>query len=287
VTAPLNAVARAFFCIGHKMKINLSEIRIDGGTQSRVEINQQVVDDYAEAIKVGIRFPEISVFFDGVTYWLVDGFHRYHAHRVAGKVSIDAESKDGTQREAVQYSLGVNSEHGLRRSNADKRKAIDTALDDPEWSQWSSRQIAEMCAVSPRTVDAVRDEREKLTAQMRSEEPRKYVTKHGTEAVMNTTKIGRATAPVSTPAVAPLSPSVKSEPQIPDGEEDAIDEANAAIAYLYEIAEADKPLKAALETVKLQAIQIAHLTKENDRLMNEVAQARGQVNYWKKKAPKQ
>ena len=33
--------------------INIKTIRIDGGTQSRVEINNEIVTDYAEAIKAG------------------------------------------------------------------------------------------------------------------------------------------------------------------------------------------------------------------------------------------
>lgn len=168
------------------MKINLSEIRIDGGTQSRVEINEQVVSDYAEAIHAGIRFPEVSLFFDGTTYWLVDGFHRFLAHERAGKKSIDAESRNGTQRDAILYSVGANADHGLRRSNADKRKAVGILLADAEWGAWSDRQIAEACSVSHNFVSELR-----RSLSSDDSEKRIFTTKHGTQAVMNTANIGR------------------------------------------------------------------------------------------------
>jgi len=33
------------------------------------------------------------------------------------------------------FTISVNADHGLPRSNADKRKAVMTLLQDPEWSQ--------------------------------------------------------------------------------------------------------------------------------------------------------
>lgn len=129
-------------------KLNLNTIRIDGGTQSRVEINMEAVADYAEALKVGIEFPPIVVFHDGADYWLADGFHRYHSHKQAGKASINADVLQGTVRDAILYSLGANRAHGLRMTNADKRKAVQTLLADAEWVAWSDRKIAEACGVT-------------------------------------------------------------------------------------------------------------------------------------------
>lgn len=45
---------------------------------------------------------------------------------------------------------------GLRRTNADKRKAVKTLLKDEEWSQWSDREIARQCAVSNDMVSRYR-----------------------------------------------------------------------------------------------------------------------------------
>lgn len=134
----------------------LSKINIDGGTQSRVALNEDVVADYAEVIRRGGTLPPVVVFNDGGSYWLADGFHRYHAHRVARAEDIDADVFTGTKRDAVLHSVGANANHGLRRSNEDKRRAVQTLLGDAEWSQWSDRQIAEACGVSHPFVAAVR-----------------------------------------------------------------------------------------------------------------------------------
>ena len=42
----------------------------------------------------------------GGNYWLVDGFHRYHAARKAGKTTIMAKVSPGTQRSAIRGTDG-------------------------------------------------------------------------------------------------------------------------------------------------------------------------------------
>jgi len=132
--------------LGDEMLVE--KIRIDCGTQSREKIDQQVVSDYAVALKEGAKFPAVVVFHDGLEYYLADGFHRYLAHVQAGRTEIEAEVKNGTLRDAILYSLSANETHGLRRTNADKRKSVMTLLEDEEWKQWSSSDIARACKVS-------------------------------------------------------------------------------------------------------------------------------------------
>ena len=138
--------------------LNLQAIIIDKGTQSRVEISEDTVTDYAEAMREGAEFPAITVFFDGVEYYLADGFHRLHASKRLGRASIQANIEQGTLRDAILYSLGANSDHGLRRSNADKRKGVLTLLEDFEWQSLANIQIAKSCRVSPQLVAAVKAE---------------------------------------------------------------------------------------------------------------------------------
>ncbi len=128
--------------------INIETIRIDGGTQSRAELNEAAVAEYAQSIKGGAALPPVVVFFDGAENWLADGFHRYHAYRSAGKASIPADCRPGTKRDAILFSAGANDTHGLRRTNEDKRRAVKTLLEDPEWGKWSDHKIAEECKVS-------------------------------------------------------------------------------------------------------------------------------------------
>lgn len=51
----------------------------------------------------------------------------------------------------------TNAEHGLRRSHADKRRAVQMALEDPELGQCSNREIAKLCKVSHSFVNATRE----------------------------------------------------------------------------------------------------------------------------------
>ena len=170
--------------------LNLDQIRIDGGTQPRVAIDEQVVAEYAELLAGGVTLPPVTVFFDGTAYWLADGFHRYWANKRIQCDYVFADVLQGTQRDAVLFSVGANAGHGLRRTNADKRKAVLTVLNDAEWSQWSNSEIARRCGVSEITI---RRTREGLTSTMSKSEqqPRTYKTRHGTVAKMKTGNIGR------------------------------------------------------------------------------------------------
>lgn len=139
------------------MKLKLDEIQIDGGTQSRAALNEDVVAEYAEAITGGADMPPVTVFQDGKKYWLADGFHRYFAHQQARGVEIAADVHRGTKREAILHSLGANAHHGLRRTNEDKRAAVQRMLSDKEWKTWSDREIAKTCGVSHTFVSLLRN----------------------------------------------------------------------------------------------------------------------------------
>lgn len=126
-------------------RIALSKIRLDGGTQSRAELNGETIAEYAERVDV---LPAAVVFFDGAVYWMADGFHRWHGHDRAGKKTMPCEVHQGTVRDAILYSVGANDTHGIRRTNADKRRAVETLLRDDEWCGWSDREIARRAGVS-------------------------------------------------------------------------------------------------------------------------------------------
>ena len=138
------------------MRLLLSQIRIDGGTQARSEINQITVAEYAGSLRQGHNFPPIVVFYDGKFYWLADGFHRLSASRKAGFKDIEVDLKLGTLREAILYAVGSNATHGLRRTIQDKYHAVRMFLFDDEWSQWSDRMIAKHTVTSHPFVAKVR-----------------------------------------------------------------------------------------------------------------------------------
>jgi hypothetical protein len=130
------------------------QIRVDGGTQPRAELLFDVMDDYAEQMRCGVKFPPITVFFDGKDYWLADGFHRLGAHLRAftDDTPIEAEVLQGSRLDAQWYSFGANKAHGMRRAKGDKERAVSAALDHPRAATLSNGQIAEHCGVSEITV---------------------------------------------------------------------------------------------------------------------------------------
>lgn len=136
----------------------IKDIIIDQSIQSRVEINNDVVLDYADSLNEGIEFPPIVVFDTSDGYLLADGFHRIEAHKLAAKRKILADIKEGDRRDALLYGIGANVRHGARLTNADKRKAVTTLLLDNEWSKWSDQEIARVTGFTQPFVSKVRKE---------------------------------------------------------------------------------------------------------------------------------
>lgn len=166
-------------------KLKLSDIEIDGGTQMRAEIDQAAVAEYAERMEEGDHFPPLDVFTDGATYWLAGGFHRFHAASKAGFIDFPCTVHKGVLRDAVLFAVADNQRHGLRRSNADKRRAVEALLGDAEWAKWSDRKIAEHAGVSNNLVSEMR---RSLSSDDSEGEGRIYITKHGTVATMKPRK---------------------------------------------------------------------------------------------------
>ena len=143
------------------MKLKLEQIIIDKGTQTRDEIDQKTVTEYAEALMNKEVFPPVIVFHDGINYYLADGFHRYFANKQVKSTHIEADVTNGTLRNALEYALGTNDKHGLKRSIKDKRKAVLIALDDIEYGSLTNREIAKICRVSHTFVNSVKESLEK------------------------------------------------------------------------------------------------------------------------------
>jgi hypothetical protein len=136
----------------------LADIKIDTACQARAAINATIIDEYAKIMKgrSDDTFPPVVVFHDGTDHWLSDGFHRHAAAEKAGLHSLKADIREGSRREAVLYAVGANVAHGLRRTNADKRRAVNILLEDEAWSTWSNRDISRRCGVDEGLVRKLR-----------------------------------------------------------------------------------------------------------------------------------
>ena len=138
------------------MNLSLQKIIIDAGTQSRAKIDENVVAEYADRMKDGDQFPPVIVFTDGQSHWLADGFHRFFAAKRCAAPGIGCDVREGTLRDAILFSFSANTNHGLRRTAADKRKSVIAMLQDIEWQDWSDREIARHCGVSQPFVSSLR-----------------------------------------------------------------------------------------------------------------------------------
>lgn len=135
----------------------ISHIIIDPKLQPRLHISEDIIEEYRRCMEVGSNFPPITLVSHKSQVWLVDGHYRVEAAKRAGKVEIEAEIVEGDYRKAILLACAANAKHGLRRTNAEKRKQVMTLLVDKEWKNWSDSQIAEQCVVSPSFVARIRD----------------------------------------------------------------------------------------------------------------------------------
>ncbi len=170
---------------GARSRVALDAITLDERTQPRVAIRGDIVEEYATAMLEGDEFPPVELVTDGTNTWLADGWHRFLAARANGEAEISANIHRGTLRDAVLLSVGANTRHGLRRTNADKQRAVRILLTDDEWQNKSAREIARQCGVSHQMVQNVRDQ---LVAEgtLSKIDSVQYVDRHGNVTEMNT-----------------------------------------------------------------------------------------------------
>jgi len=133
--------------------------------QSRAEMSDEAIADYAEAYRAGRKLPAITVIHEGGTSadpeswtraWVPDGAHRLEAAIVAELPTIEALARPGSEDDAWRAALGANVGHGLRRTNNDKRNAVRTAM--ARWPKLSARKVAELCAVTHPFVLTLKNE---------------------------------------------------------------------------------------------------------------------------------
>lgn len=186
-----------------EVALSITSIRRDATIQARVGLHEPTIHEYTDAMASGRQFPPVLVFHDGETYWLADGFHRVEAQARRGRDSIRALVCAGGRRDAILAAAGANATHGLRRTNADKRRAVALLLQDDEWSRWSDREVARRCGVSPTFVGSLRDELSVHGGQM--DGARRLVERGGVTYEMDTEGIGEEARQLTDEAKAQLA----------------------------------------------------------------------------------
>jgi len=240
--------------------IQIGRIQIDGGTQPRENISEDVVSEYAEAMLDGDKFPPIVVYNDGAKYWLADGFHRYHASVKAGFKDIEADVKSGTRRDAILYSVSANAKHGIRRTNADKRKAVLTLLEDEEWRSEGIRWIARTAKVSEGLAHKMYHEHASVHDEQMKPEIRK-ARRGDQEYDIDTTNIGRKEKLLDDPS---------DYEEQDDGGYDLPDNVDPATGEVFEEKEIERTERKGIGLEKAhEAIAVLKQIPPNDDLLQE------------------
>lgn len=126
--------------------IEITTIKMEKAMQPRAVITTEAVEEYKEAMHNGDKLPPCVVVREGKIHWLCDGFHRVAAAKLLKLKVIKCEVVVGVRMDAIWIAAAANLKHGVRRTNADKRRAVAMALTvKPDASL---RDIGTHCAVS-------------------------------------------------------------------------------------------------------------------------------------------
>ena len=138
-------------------QISISEIILDDEIMPRDQIDPDYVDELFEDIERGDKLPPPDLFeVEKKQYLAADGYHRLRAAIKAGHKKVDAVVHKGTRRDAMLFSSSANANHGKRRTNEDKRKAVKKLFMDSECWDWTDVLIADHCKVTSSFVGKLR-----------------------------------------------------------------------------------------------------------------------------------
>lgn len=164
-----------------------TNIRVDGNIQPRQQLDNERVQHYANCMEDGDKFPPVTVFHDGSSYWLSSGFHRFHAQRKLGFIEVEAEVQVGTQEDAQLHAILANSKHGLPFSREDVHTNLKRMFEHPISKNWPDAKIAKHIGVSAMTVGRAR----KAHKAPETEQKVRTVERSGKSYEVNVAKIGR------------------------------------------------------------------------------------------------
>ena len=131
------------------MQIAVADVVFREDLYPRIETSPQTVQKYAEDLDV---LPPIVV---NQHKELIDGWHRWTAHKKAGVETIEAEIVEtASDADLLEKAIATNATHGLQLSQADKRdmaRRIYSSTPERERDE-KKKQLAKILSVSLRTV---------------------------------------------------------------------------------------------------------------------------------------
>jgi len=139
-------------------EISIDKIILKNEFQPRVEIDSEVINEYKEKMDNRVEFPPLDIFKVENKYYLVDGWTRYYAYDKRNIEKVKCEIHEGTEDEAFNFTCSANDENGQKRTNEDKRRAVENAL--KRYPKKSAGYIAKICKVA---VSMASDYKNKMT----------------------------------------------------------------------------------------------------------------------------
>jgi hypothetical protein len=165
---PVDTVLEA---VAASVPLDPNELVLDPLLQARSGIDPGTVSDYRERLRDGSPPPPVKVRLVHMAETLdrllvTDGFHTVTAARLEGTPHIPCRVLSGTWNDALLEAAAANADHGLPRTQADRRRAVEMILDHVAGSEeWTSRKIAAAARVSHTLVQAVLKSRSAATAE--------------------------------------------------------------------------------------------------------------------------
>lgn len=261
--------------------MKLSQITLDPKLMMRVTLNQEIVDEYAQSMLDGDKFPPVVIFNDGDHNYLVDGFKRYHAHKKNGLEIIDADTRMGTYDDAFDYAFQkANRDNGDRYTPEDKRYQLLMAFEVPRYAKKSDRELGRILKVSNTFVGKYR--------KFEGKQPE----------VIDTTRNGKPVKVKSTKKEVDNAPDPEEQDKIEEiaTEMQGVireneDLQNRLAVAAMEATDEEKQLAKGLledkdEKIRLLEADNRVLKASRDSFQREASELKKQIRYWENRAKK-
>jgi cbb3-type cytochrome oxidase cytochrome c subunit len=258
------------------LKIKIDRLTLHPDLQMREVMDQALIYSYVQLMKEGAVFDPMSATFDGDTYWLDGGHHRYQAYKLLNVREVAVDYTDGDFDEAFRKALRSNHKNGKQRSNDDKRKAVlKCFLRYPDMSNY---EVAKAVEVSQSFVAGIRDPevkarqdeaRERSVGKKLGQKPDTTTSPTSSENTTDDDCGKKTTNPISS-----LKTTLEENQALGVAPSDEEMEAAAAAMEANEAAwmkflEADDKLAEAFEEIKNLNLLVAQLKLRMNGLMNE------------------
>lgn len=153
--------------------------------QSRAEINDSIVNEYAEMMRDGVEFDPVSAIQEGDQIFVWDGSHRGEAAKKAS-MKLAVNIQPGTKQDAQWLALSANQKHGLRRTKTDEEWIVRHAL--LQFPDRSIREIHRHTGINRRKISRIRDDL--IASGAIAPDNQVMVTRGGVTYRQDTTNIG-------------------------------------------------------------------------------------------------